>query len=217
MQRRSMSTLSQVAVEVALAHVGVHEQGGNNRGLEVGAFLASVGLPPGYPWCMAFAFWVLREAARRLNLVNPCPRTAKAVRLWQLAETVCRDSNPSVGALYVLDHGSSGNVLTEWKCGRYGDDGHVGIVAFINDGASAATFDVPDSVATLLGLPAGTTSVLVPPGNLVEISGNTNRAGSREGDSVWLKVGPSPEVIHGGMLLGYVALDRAAQRSAALV
>lgn len=46
---------------------------------------------------------------------------------------------------------------------------------------------------------------------LTEISGNTNRDGSREGDSVWRHSGPSPEVIHGGELLGYLVFDRAAQ------
>ena len=144
-----MPTLSQVAVEIAVSKLGVHEIGGNNRGPEVATFLAAVGLPPGYSWCMAFVFWVLREAARRLQLVNPCPRTAKAVKLWEFADAVCRDSNPSVGALYVLDHGPPGNVLTEWQCDWYGDDGHVGFVAFINDSDVEATFELPDVIAAL--------------------------------------------------------------------
>lgn len=36
-----------------------------------------------------------------------------------------------------------------------------------------------------------------------EISGNTNRGGSREGNSVWRHVG-RPEISHGGILLGYL-------------
>lgn len=207
-------TLSQVVVPIVLSKVGIHEEGGNNRGPEVDPILASVNLPPGYPWCAATVYDIFREGSRQLGIVNPCPRTAKAVKLWQLAEAASRDSNPSVGAIYVLDHGPAGNVLTEWKCNRYGDDGHTGIVCYVNASDAPETFEVPEAVATLLGLPAGTTSVIVPPGNIVEVSGNTNRTGSREGDCVWLKVGPSPEVIHGGMLLGYVQLDRAAQRSA---
>ena len=202
-------TLSSTAVQIALGDVGVAEVGGNNRGPRVDQFLASTGLSPGYPWCTAAVYFWFREASRRLNLVNPCPKTAKAVKLFQLADAVCRDSNPSAGAIYVLDHGPPGNVLTEWKCDRYTDDGHAGLVLFVNDSVAPVEYDVPDVVATLLGLPAGSTSVTVPAGNLVEISGNTNRAGSREGNSVWLKVGPSPEIIHGGMLLGYVQLDRA--------
>lgn len=192
----------------------VHEEGGNNRGPLVDPILASVNLAPGYPWCAATVYDVFRGGSQQLGIVNPCPRTAKAVKLWQLADAVCRDSNPSVGAIYVLDHGPPGNVLTEWKCDRYGDDGHTGIVCYVNESNAAETFEVPPEVAAALGLTG--TSVIVPPGNLVEVSGNTNRTGSREGDCVWLKVGPSPEVIHGGMLLGYVQLDRAVQQPLAL-
>lgn len=43
---------------------------------------------------------------------------------------------------------------------------------------------------------------------LTEISGNTNKEGSREGNCVWRHNG-QPEVSHGGTLLGYVLLDRA--------
>lgn len=43
-----------------------------------------------------------------------------------------------------------------------------------------------------------------PTGQVVsEISGNTNRGGSREGNSVWRHMG-RPEISHGGMLLGYL-------------
>lgn len=47
-------------------------------------------------------------------------------------------------------------------------------------------------------------------GDITEISGNSNRTGSREGDSVVRKIG-QPEVVHGGVLLGYLDLDRGAQ------
>jgi hypothetical protein len=45
---------------------------------------------------------------------------------------------------------------------------------------------------------------------LTEISGNTNEAGSREGNAVARHHGP-PQVSHGGVLLGYLDFDRAAQ------
>lgn len=203
-------TLTEAAIAFALTQIGVHEQGGNNRGPEVDQFLASIGLGPGYAWCAAFVYYCFRQAARQLGIMNPCPRTAKAVRLFALADAAWRDSNPSVGAIYVLDHGTPGDVATEWKNNRYTDDGHAGIVVCTNDTDTPIDFAVPDAAATLMGLPAGTASVVVPAGSIAEISGNTNRAGSREGDSVWLKVGTSPDAIHGGMLLGYTQLDRAA-------
>jgi len=205
-------TLQEAALAVAITKLGVHEVGGNNCGPEVEEFLASVGLGPGNAWCAAFLYFCFRQAARQLGIVNPCPRTAKAVRMFALAEAPWRDSNPSVGSIYVLDHGTPGDVLTEWKNGRYTDDGHAGIIACVNDTAAPIDYAIPGVAATLLGLPTGTTTVSVPPGCIAEISGNTNRAGSREGDSVWLKVGQAPEDIHGGVLLGYVNLDRAAQQ-----
>jgi hypothetical protein len=167
------SSLQQAAVEIAVSQLGVHEQGGNNRGPEVDLYLASVGLGPGFSWCSAFVFWCFREAARRLGLVNPCPRTAGAVKLWTLTEPICRDQTPAPGAIYVLDHG--------------GGKGHAGIVESIDDA-----------------------------GVISEVSGNTNQAGSREGNAVGMHAG-APATVHGGTLLGYLHLDRAAQAPSALV
>jgi hypothetical protein len=167
-------TLSEEALFIASAEVGTREVGGNNMGAQVERYLASVGLAPGNPWCAAFLFYVFKMAAARLGLVNPCPKTGSTLRMWALADQICRDSNPSVGAVYVLKHSET--------------TGHAGVVEKI-----AAD------------------------GTITEISGNTNREGSREGDSVWRHSGPTPEVIHGGELLGYIQLDRALQPTMPLV
>jgi CHAP domain-containing protein len=167
-------SLQEAAVEIAVSQLGVHEEGGNNRGPKVDEFLASVGLDPGFAWCASFVYWCFRQAAQQLGLVNPCPRTAGAVRLWTLTEPICRDQFPAPGAIYVLDHG--------------GGKGHAGIVESIDAD-----------------------------GMISEISGNTNAAGSREGNAVARHAGRSPEVVHGGKLLGYLCLDRAAQAPSALV
>lgn len=52
-----------VTAEVALAKLGIHEQGGNNHGPWVAKFLAEVGLPQGYPWCDAFQSYVEHQVA----------------------------------------------------------------------------------------------------------------------------------------------------------
>lgn len=44
-------------------------------------------------------------------------------------------------------------------------------------------------------------------GMVVEISGNTNAAGSREGNCVARHAAASPAVVHGGRLLGYIDCD----------
>lgn len=60
------------AVNIAEAHVGVLEVGGNNRGPEVEAFLAAAQLPPGQPWCAAFVRYSLERAAEEAGA--PLPR-----------------------------------------------------------------------------------------------------------------------------------------------
>lgn len=160
-------TLSELALELAIADIGVREQGGNNRGAAVERYLANVGLAPGNPWCEAALWTWFDTAAAQLGLRNPVPKTGSTLHLWDRAEPYCRDSMPSVGAVYVIKHSET--------------TGHVGIIETVT------------------------------PDGITEVSANTNREGSREGNSVWRHAGPSPEVIHGGVLQGYLAFDRAAQ------
>lgn len=159
-----MPSLSQVALEIAVSKLGVHEQGGANRGPEVEAYLAMARLPPGQPWCAAFALWCYEMASRRLGVPNPFPRTGSCLRLWELADHHFRDSNPAVGSVYVLKHSAT--------------TGHVGIVESLDQLGNVAS----------------------------EVSANTNRDGSREGNCVWMHHG-QPEVTHHGLLLGYLNFD----------
>lgn len=48
-------------------------------------------------------------------------------------------------------------------------------------------------------------------GTVTEVSGNTNEAGSREGNAVAQHTGTAPEAIHGGTLLYYLNYDLAVQ------
>lgn len=160
-----MPSLSHVALEIAVSQLGVSEQGGANRGPEVDQYLAMARLPPGQPWCAAFALWCFEMASRKLEVPNPFPRTGSCLRLWELADHHFRDPNPAVGHVYVLQHSPT--------------TGHVGIVESLDDLGNVAT----------------------------EISGNTNARGSREGNTVARHLG-TPEVSHGGVLLGYLSLDR---------
>lgn len=48
-------------LEVAASQVGVMELTGNNDGVEVERYLASVGLGKGYAWCAAFVSWIYQE------------------------------------------------------------------------------------------------------------------------------------------------------------
>ncbi len=111
-------SLQRSALTIAQGYIGVRENG-NNTGPEVDELLRAVGLAPGNPWCAAAVFTWFAKAAGILGLVNPCPRTGSSLRIWTLAEPMCRDSNPSVGAVYVLKHSEH--------------TGHVGIIESVND------------------------------------------------------------------------------------
>lgn len=103
------------AASEALARVGVKETPGKpNSGPEVDLFLASVGLPSGQSWCASFVHFCYRVAAAKLSTVNPCPRTGGCLRMWELADAHFKTQTPTVGAVYILDHG--------------GRKGHAGIV-----------------------------------------------------------------------------------------
>jgi len=104
----------------------IHESGGNNRGPWPDYYAQSVGLDPAgaYPWCTDGMYCVFREAARQKRLVNPFPRTAKAVSVYTLAEPICRVSNPTPGCVGVLDHGKKW--AAELGSGqRLTDNGHI--------------------------------------------------------------------------------------------
>jgi CHAP domain len=69
--------VAQLAAKEALANVGVHEEGGENRGKYVETYLRSVGLSAGAPWCAAFVYYRLLQACHNLS-VNPKPVPPKS-------------------------------------------------------------------------------------------------------------------------------------------
>lgn len=107
-------TFRQALLSVAVTEIGTRETY-RNGGPRVNEYLASVGLDGGYPWCAAFVHWCAGKA-RPPGHVNPCPRTAGALRLWQLSPAECHRERPAPGLVFVLDTGDVGGA------------GHVGIV-----------------------------------------------------------------------------------------
>lgn len=205
-------SLDVVRIALARAAVPIMEHGGRNRGPDVDRYNRQVGLDPAraYAWCTSGLYDAFLEASRLASTACPFPKAAKAVHVWQLLYQRCYEPGPAPGRVYVLDHGKPGDVLTEWKTNRYTDDGHIGIVFATNDTAAPVAVDVPDVIATLLGVPAPGRTFVLEPGGVLEVSANTNAAGSREGDR-WAVHHGSPEISHGGVLLGYLDLDRLVQ------
>ena len=61
------------------------EPKGSNRGRMVSAYLSSTGLGGGYPWCMAFVYYVFNELSKQLGQTNPLPKTAGCMSHWDKA------------------------------------------------------------------------------------------------------------------------------------
>jgi len=160
-----MSAFTDALLTAARATLGVHEEGGRNRGPRIDEWNDAVHAPPGSPWCAAWTHGMHEIAAKACGIPNPCPRTAGALKLWHMAPEAARRQLPAPGDVFVLDTGDPGGF------------GHVGIVELVT--------------------PDGQT--------IVSIEGNTNAAGSREGDRV-AKHAWKPGEGRRGRLMGYLSL-----------
>lgn len=122
-----MNRLTQTALEIARGYVGVREVGGNNCGPEVETWLRRVGLGPGNPWCMAFAWCCVDDAFKRLGLPNPIRPTGGVVKMWLRLPSSCKltapipgcwafhqdDANPAIGHVGFIDElAQSGGAFT---------------------------------------------------------------------------------------------------------
>lgn len=104
------TTLSKEAWFVAETQLDITEEKGN-KGPEVKKYLKAVGLGEGYPWCMAFVYWCVGMAAKKLNLPNPLVKTAGV--LDQYARTTLRkmpassilSMQPGEIFIFIQDHG----------------------------------------------------------------------------------------------------------------
>lgn len=119
-------------LEVALSQEGVREKPPNsNRGPDVEAYLKSVGLKGGHPWCAAFTYWCFEQAARQAARTNPMVRTAGCLAHWNgaVAKGARRIgkadavNNPALlrpGMVFIMDFG--------------GGKGHTGFIVAVRGG-----------------------------------------------------------------------------------
>jgi hypothetical protein len=99
-------TLQEKALEIAITQLGVHEDPGNqNKGKEVEKYLKSVGLGPGYAWCMAFVYWCFNEAAERMGRQNPAYKTGGVMLQWKQRKEKFRALTTQSGDIFIMDYG----------------------------------------------------------------------------------------------------------------
>ncbi len=116
-------------LDVADRQIGIMEDPpGSNKGNEVNAYLASVGLPPGNFWCAAFIYWCFNQTCAKLNRSNPLVRTGSVLAHWNgtkgkkilAADAVNKPSLVKPGQIFILNFG--------------GGHGHTGLVKEVNGG-----------------------------------------------------------------------------------
>lgn len=89
-------------LDTALTQLGVKESPGTpNSGPQVDKYLASVGLGPGYAWCMAFVYWCAREA----GVANQLVKTGGVLRQWNERRHQLGVSWPAPGDIFIMDYG----------------------------------------------------------------------------------------------------------------
>ncbi|KAA2245496.1 CHAP domain-containing protein [Chitinophaga agrisoli] len=102
-------TLAAAALRVALSQDGVQESPrGSNGGPEVTIYLKSVGLGPGYAWCMAFVYWCVQQAASETGVGNPLVKTAGVLQQWNnttCRRLIARSSGVKPGDIFIMDFG----------------------------------------------------------------------------------------------------------------
>jgi lysozyme family protein len=130
----SETPLLKKVIDVARSEIGVTEDPpGSNRGTKVEAYLASVGLGGGHPWCAAFVYWCFEQAAKELGIDNPCIKTAGVLDHWSSARKqgircithIQASHDPLMvqpGMIFVIDTGDPGGA------------GHTGLVERVDGG-----------------------------------------------------------------------------------
>jgi hypothetical protein len=92
---------------------------GSNRGPQVNAYLAAVGLNPGYSWCMALLYWCMNEGCKALGVPNMMAKTGGVLDQWNKRKAKFGVNSPRPGDIFIMDFGEG--------------LGHTGIVERVDD------------------------------------------------------------------------------------
>ncbi len=125
----SPGTSVQKLLEVASSYVGIHEQGGNNRGPMVEEFQRAVdGTSEGEAWCMSFAQYCIKAAEVSANTDSKVAQSEHCLTVWNNSPSELKSSHPEPGSLVIWRYGSS-------------TSGHVGIVEKVNSDGTFTTIE----------------------------------------------------------------------------
>lgn len=98
-----MDTLQFRVISIARSQIGFSEEPkGSNRGKHVEKYLASIGLPGGYPWCMAFVYWCVQQACKEIAIANPLKKTGGVLDQWRSVDVKIKSSSPTPGDVFIM-------------------------------------------------------------------------------------------------------------------
>lgn len=162
-----MNDLKRRLVATALheAALNVVEVGGENRGAKVEAYQRASGLRPGDPWCAAFVAWNVATANGTLK--PPAWTSGSAITTWHRGARAL----PFAAKATPLEGDYRAKIAPGWIWVR-------------------ATTSKSADAARKGGWVKGHCGIVVAVDEVGfhTIEGNTNAAGSREGDGVWRKL-----------------------------
>jgi len=154
-----MATLAETAIQIALSYDGVREQGGNNCGPEVEMFQKSIGLDPGDPWCAAFVSFCIQQAAKQLGVTPKFKYGGSVYKLWT-RNAGLQVVTADSNTVFCINHGLSAKGVK------------IGHTGFCITPRASNPNAYPDELVL---------------DELETMEGNTNAAGSRDGDGCYHK------------------------------
>lgn len=124
-------SLAEAVIRIASEQVGVRETPpGSNRGRMVDEYMKSVDPSQlGKAWCVAFVYWCFNEAANRLGVKNPLPKTAGVLKSWAQSQSL-----PGVKIVTAQDAAGDSTLIEPgmvFYMDSGGGYGHAGIVVSV--------------------------------------------------------------------------------------
>lgn len=149
-------------LEITAHEVGVHEDGGNNRGPRIVEYQSATWLKPApWPWCAAFICWIIREWLKSPEILGKLSlRNNKEAENWR----------PKTAGAFDFERWAKEKGLTVLNKKALAKAGDLVVFEFSHIGIVVKDQISPDSIEC--------------------IEGNTNGIGQRDsasGDGVWRK------------------------------
>ena len=100
-------TLTDRALSIAVSQLGnAEEPKGSNWGKHIQKYLNSVGINFAAPWCMAFVYYCVNEAAKESATKNPLVKTGGVMAQWnKIPANFKVVDQPRKGDIFIMDFG----------------------------------------------------------------------------------------------------------------